>query len=62
MQYPLVMTSSQWWESRVDVETGNEEEESLEEGIPTFEMIRKNPTRREEQELEDCGHAGNRSW
>ena len=24
-------------ESRVDVETGNEEEESLEEGIPTFD-------------------------
>ena len=36
-------------ESRVDVETRNEEE-FLEEGIPTFEMIQKNPTRREEQD------------
>ena len=49
-------------ESRVDVETGNEEEESPEVGIPTFEMIQKNPTRREEQELEDCGHADYKSW
>ena len=56
-----------WWhlargESRVDVETGNEEEESLEEGIPTLEMIQKNPTSMKEQELEDCGHAVYKSW
>ena len=31
----------------MDVETGNEE--SLEEGIRTFEVIQKNPTRREER-------------
>ena len=49
-------------ESRVDVETGNEEEESQEVEIPTFEMIQMNPTSREEQELEDCGHADYRSW
>ena len=49
-------------ESRVDVETGNEEEESLEEGLTTFEMIQKNPTGGKEQELEDCGHAVYRSW
>ena len=42
-------------ESRVDVETGNEEE-SLEDGIPTFEMIQKNPTSREKQEHEVSGH------
>ena len=35
-------------ESRVDVETGSEEEESPEEGIPTFEVIHKNLTSREE--------------
>ena len=49
-------------EPRVDVETGNEEEESPEEEIPTFDMIQKNPTSREEQELEDCEHAVHRSW
>ena len=51
-------------ESRVNVETRNgEEEESLEDGIPTLEaVIQKNPTSREEQELEDCGHAVHRSW
>ena len=49
-------------ESRVDVETGNEEEESLEEGVPTFDVIQKNPTSREEREIEDCGHAVYRSW
>ena len=32
MQYPLVMTSSQWW----NLVHGNEEEESLEVGILTF--------------------------
>ena len=61
MRHPLVVTSSQW-ESRADVETGNEAEEESLEGIPTFEMIHKNPTSREEQELEDCGHAVYRSW
>ena len=35
-------------ESRVNVKTGNEEEESTEERIPTFEMIQKNPTSREQ--------------
>ena len=30
-----------------------EEEESPEEGIPTFEMIQKNPASGKEQELED---------
>ena len=50
-------------ESRVDVETGNEgEEKSLEVGIPTFEVLQKNLTSREEQEVEDCGHAVYRSW
>ena len=49
-------------ESREDVETGNDEEESLEEGITTFEVIQKNLTSREEQVLEDCGHADYRSW
>ena len=44
-------------ESRVDVTTGNEEEEAQEVEIPTLEMIQKNLTSREEQELEDCGHA-----
>ena len=61
MRHPLVVTSSQW-ESRADVETGNEAEEESLEGIPTFEMIHKNPTSREEQELEDCGHVVYRSW
>ena len=41
----------------MDVETGNEEEESQEVEIPTLEMIQMNPTSREERELEDCGHA-----
>ena len=49
-------------ESRAGVETGNDEEESLVVGTPTFEMIQKNPTSREEQELEGCGHADYRSW
>ena len=44
-------------ESRVDVETGNEEV-----GIPTFEVIQKSPMSGEEQELEDGGHAVHRSW
>ena len=49
-------------ETRVDVKTGNEEDEkSLEEGIPTLEVIQKNLTSREELELEDCGHADYRS-
>ena len=39
-------------ESCVDVDTRNKEEESLEEGILTFEVFQKNPTRREEGELE----------
>ena len=49
-------------ESRADVETGNEEEESPEVGIPTFEMTQKNPTSREEQEQEVCGHADYKNW
>ena len=49
-------------ESRVDVETGNEEEESLEEVIPTFEVIQKNPTCGAERELEDCGVSVHRNW
>ena len=49
-------------ESRVDVETRNEEGESLEEGIPSFDVIQKNLTSREELEPEDCGHADCRSW
>ena len=48
-------------ESRVDVKTGNEEEESPEDGITTFQMIEKNPMSRE-QDLEDCGHADYMSW
>ena len=49
-------------ESRVDVETGNEEEDkSPEDGIHTFEMIQKNPTSRKEQEFGDYGHAVSRS-
>ena len=49
-------------ESRVDVEAGNEEEDkSPEEGIPTFEMIQKNPTSRKEQKFGDCGHVVCRS-
>ena len=49
-------------ESRVDVEAGNEEEDKTpEDGIPTFEMIQKNPTSRKEQEFGDCGHAASRS-
>ena len=59
---PIVGDIEPVMELRVDVETGNEEEESLEEGIPTFDMIQKNPTSREEQELKDCGHAVRRSW
>ena len=39
--------------SRVDVETRNVEE-SLEEGIPTFEMSQKNPSSRKEPEIEDA--------
>ena len=49
-------------ESRADVETGNEEEESLEAETPTVEMNPKNPMIREEQEHEDYGHAVCRSW
>ena len=49
-------------ESRADVRTGNEEEESLEEGIRTFEVTQKNPTSREEPELENCGHSVNKTW
>ena len=49
-------------ESRVDVKTGNEEDESPEEGILTFEVIQKNLTSREGQEPEDCGHADYRIW
>ena len=49
-------------EFRVDVETGNEGEESLEVRIPTFEMIQKNPSSREGRELEDCGHAVHKNW
>ena len=48
-------------ESRVDVETRNEEEELPEEGIPTFELFQENPTSRKEQEFEDCGHVVCRS-
>ena len=49
-------------ESCVDVKTGNEEEESVEEGIPLFEVMQKNLTSREGQEPEDCGHADYRIW
>ena len=49
-------------ESRVDVETGIEEEESLQEGIPTFEVIQKNLSSGDHQEPEDCRHAVYRSW
>ena len=46
MQYPIGDDIEPVEESRVDVEAGNEgEEESLEQGIPTFEVIQKNPTR-----------------
>ena len=44
-------------ESRVDVETGYEEEESLESEIPTVETNLKNPMSRAEQEREGGGHA-----
>ena len=50
-------------ESRADVETGNDEdEEPLEAGIPRVRMNLKNPTSREKQEHEDCGHAVFRTW
>ena len=49
-------------ESRADVETGNEEEESRVAEIPTVEMNPKNPMSRAEQEHEDCGHAVYRNW
>ena len=49
-------------ESCVDVKRGNEEEESLEEGIPFFEVMQKNLTSSEGQEPEDCGHADYRIW
>ena len=62
MQYPLSDDIEPVGETRVDVKTGNEEDEkSLEEGIPTLEVIQKNLTSREELELEDCGHADYRS-
>ena len=60
MQYLLVMTSSQW-ESRADVGTGNEQEESFEVKNPTFEEI-QTPTSREEREREDCGHSVHMNW
>ena len=56
------MTSNQLGESRADVETRNEEEESLEAEIPTVEMNLKNPMNKEEQEHEDSGHAVCKSW
>ena len=59
---PMVMTSSQCGESRVDVKTGNEEEESLEVGLLTLEVFQKNPTRREVRELEDCGYPVHKNW
>ena len=50
-------------ESRADVEMGNEEDaEPLEAEIPRVRMNPKNPTRRENQEHEDSGHAVYRSW
>ena len=50
-------------ESRVDVETGNEEdEESFEVELPTVEVIQKNPMSGAQQEHEDCGHAVYRNW
>ena len=49
-------------ESRVDVKTGNDDEESLEVGILTFEVIQQTFTNGEGQELEDCGHVDYRSW
>ena len=54
-------------ESCVDVDTRNKEEEeeeetSLEVGILTFEVFPKNPTSREERELEDCGHSVHKNW
>ena len=51
------------WESRADVEMGNDEdEEPLEAEIPRVRMNPKNPTSREKQEHEDSGHAVYRSW
>ena len=49
-------------ESRADVETVNEEEESSEAEITTVEMSPKNPMSREEQEHEDSGQHVYRSW
>ena len=49
-------------ESRADVETGNEEEESSEGESPKVEMKPKNSMSREEQKHEDYGHAVYRSW
>ena len=49
-------------ESRVGLITGNEEEESLEVGILTFEVFPKNPTSGEEREFEDCGHSLHKNW
>ena len=50
-------------ESRVDVETGNDEdEEPLEVEIPRVRMNPKNPTSRKKREHEDSGHAVYRSW
>ena len=49
-------------ESRVDIETGNQEEESSESEISKVETNLKNPGSRAEQEREDCGHAVYRNW
>ena len=62
MQYPIGDDIEPVGESRVGVGTGTQEEESLEVGIPTFEMIQKNPTSREERELEDGGHSVHENW
>ena len=48
--------------SRVDVGTGNEEEESLRARILEFEVIQEKSTSKEEREFEDCGHSVHKNW
>ena len=49
-------------QSRVDVETGKEEDEALEAEVPRVSVDPKNPMSRAEQEHEDCGKAVCRNW
>ena len=42
--------------------TQETKKKSLEVGFPTFEVIQKHRTSREERELEDCGHSVYKKW